>query len=181
MDFEKASQEDNSFPVLPKWAPFHGSQSSRQNKKHILKATLAILCLGLLALTTFQTIRGASTPGIKDHSPKWTKLYGDVKLYFGDTISPVAADEHWTFNAFKEKNCVGQAVPKSGTGFAVCQQVNNSQPFSTVSVPVLPDNLRICFYPDANCSGNFTAITAITSCTSANATYYVVKLRPEVC
>ena len=184
MDIKKASQEDNSFPIQPRWAPYHDSQPSSQNKKYILKPILTILLLGLLgllALNTFQAIRGASSPNAGDHSANWMQLQGNLKFYFGDMVPPVAVDESWTFNAFPKEKCVGTTAPKSGTGFQACQQINGNETYVAVSVPVLPSDLRICLFPDDSCSANATAITSITGCAPANATYYVVKPRHEEC
>ena len=181
MDSEKASQEGNSFPIQPKWALYHGSQPSSQNRKYILTAILTIFLLGLSALNTFQAVRSASSPSVGDHSANWIELHGNLKLYSGDMVPSVAVDESWTFNAFPKEKCVGETAPKSGTGFQSCQQINRNETYATVSVPLLPSNLRLCLYPDDSCSENATAITTITSCAPANATYYVVKLRLEEC
>ena len=181
MDLEKASQEDNAFPIQPEWAPCHGPQPSSQNRKHVLKPISTILLLGLLALITFQAIRGASSPNVGDHSTNWMELQGNLRLYFGDMVPPVAVDENWTFNAFSKEKCAGKTAPKSGIGFASCQQINNNETYASVSVPLLPNDLRICLFRDDDCSANATAITTITGCAPANASYYVVKPRLEEC
>lgn len=181
MNTEKAPQEDNSFSIQPKWAPYHGSQPSSQNRKYILKPLLTILLLVLLALNTLQAIRGASSPNVGDHSANWKKVHGNLKLYFDDTVPSVAVDGAWIFNAFPEEKCIGVAAPKAGNGFSFCQQINLNQTYATVSVPLLPSDLRICLYPNDKCSANATAITSITGCAPANASYYVVKPRLEEC
>ena len=181
MDTEKASQEDNSFPILPKWARYHGSQPSSHNIKYILKPILTILLIGLLALNTFQTFRGASSPNVGDHSANWMELHGNLKSYSGDTVPSVAADDKWVFNAFPNEKCTGVPAPKAGAFFQACQQINAKENYTTVSVPLLPESLRLCLYPDESCSANATAITAITGCAPANASYYGVKPRLEEC
>lgn len=181
MDTDKASHEDNSFPILPKWASYHGSQPSSQNRKHILKPILTVLLLGLLALSTYQVIRGASSPNVGDHSAHSMELHGNLKLSLGDMFPSVADDGNWVYNAYPEEHCVGKVAPKAGSFFAACQQINLNETYTSVSVPLLPSNLRICLYPDQTCSGNATAITTVTGCAPANATYYVVKPVLEDC
>ncbi|KAI3325109.1 hypothetical protein HD806DRAFT_553240 [Xylariaceae sp. AK1471] len=181
MDCEKASQEDNSFLIQPKWAPQYGSQHSSQNRKHFLKPVLTILVLGLLALCTFQAIRCTSSPNFGDHSTNGMELHGDINLDFGDMVPSVAVDESWLFNAFSTKQCSGDTAAKSGKGFQACQQINNNKTYATVSVPTLPDSLRLCLYPEGLCSENATAITTPIGCTPANASYYAVKGSQEAC
>ena len=181
MNTEKASQDENTFPILPKWAPYHGSQSSSQNRKHILKPILTILLFGLLSVNTFQAIRGASSPSARDHSANWMDCHGNLKLYLGDMVPRATVDSKWTFNAFPKEKCAGETAVKAGSGFRACEQINRNETYSTVSVPLLPDSLRICLYPNDSCSVNATAITSITGCAPANATYYVVKPTLEEC
>lgn len=181
MDTDKASHEDNSFPILPKWVSYHGSQPSSQNRKHILKPILTILLLGLLALSTYQVIRGASSPNVGDHSANSMEVYGNLKLSLGDMFPSVTDDETWYLNAYPEEHCVGVVAPKKGEFFQACQQINLNQTYTSVSVPKLPTDLRICLYPDSTCSINATAITTVTGCAPANATYYVVQPRLQEC
>lgn len=182
MDIEKASQKDNSLPIQPKWALCHGSQPSIQTRKHVLKLILTILLLGLLALNTFQVIRGASPPNVGDHSTNRMELYGNLRLDFGDMVPPVAVDETWTFTAYTNKSCTGESVSISGTGIQACLQINGNETYNTVIVPSLPGDLRLCFYPKDDCSTNATAVTTVTGCTPAkNSTYYLTKPNKQGC
>ena len=182
MDIEKASQKDNSLPIQPKWALCHGSQPSIQTRKHVLKLILTILLLGLLALNTFQVIRGASPPNVGDHSTNRMELYGNPRLDIGDMVPPVAGAETWTFNAFPKNSCTGKVVSKSGTGFQACQQINGNKTYNTVTVPSLPGDLRICLYPEEDCSSNATSITTKIGCTPAmNSSYFAVMGNNQEC
>ncbi|KAL8746044.1 MAG: hypothetical protein Q9190_001882 [Brigantiaea leucoxantha] len=181
MDTEKASQEDNSIPMQPKWALCRGSQPSSQNRKRILKPILTILLLGVLALSTFQAIRSASLPNVGGHFTDWIKLNGNLKLHSGDMVAPVAVDEGWLFNAFPKEKCLGTPISQKGSVIQSCEQINSNQTYASVSVPLLSNDLRICFYPDSDCSKNPTAITMKIGCTPANAAFYLVKFRMEEC
>ena len=184
MDMDKASREDTSFPTLPKWAPYHGSRPSSQNRKYILKLVLTTLLLGLLALLTFQAIRGASSPKVGDHSINWTRVHGNLELDLDDMVPPVAGDDafDWVFNAYPKETCIGQAARESGKGIQVCEQISSNQSYQGVQATLLSEEYKICLYPDDKCSGNATAITTLTGCKpAANASYFMILFAPEAC
>ena len=178
MDTEKGFQADTSFQTKPYWASCHTCRAT-QKKQFIIKSIFGLVLLGLLALSSYQSIHALPTNlsslQLELHNALSVEAQGHHNLSLMVEDSVTTDDTPWAFTVFTDDGCKGNTTSQNGDGPSTsCQPLN--QPYNATSVGTLDDSLKICFYPEKECDGQPQDSTKAIICQNIpeSSSYWVI-------
>ena len=166
MDTEKGNQADASFQNQPHWASCQTCRAT-QKKQFILKSIFGFVLLGLLALSSYQSIHAlltkVSSLQLEQHYATSIEAQGHHNLSLTVESPSTTDDAPWAFTAFTKKGCAGNVTNDQGNGTTIqCQPFD--QVYNAVSVSSLDISLKLCLYPKNNCGGIPVEVTDKVDC-----------------